>query len=343
MKILYVGDNRSHTNSFLRAQSLQRLGHDVAMVTPVADLTPELRHPIIGRIHYKTGYSFLQRKIVLSLREHLRHISDKFEIAWVCGGEWLGPEAIRELREHVNRVVLYHTDDLPGGRDGGRWRSLKRALPEYDLIAAVREVNVAEFLQMGARNVHRVMMSYDEIAHAPLGDGESVPAEFRSEVAFIGTWMPERGPLLAKLAESDVPLTIRGSRWSRCREIRSLLEVKVSAPVTERDYVKALTGTKVSLGLLSAGNRDLHTRRSVEIPYAGGVLCAQRTSEHLAMYREDEEAVFWSDAEECAEQCRRLLRDDTFRESVRVAGMRRVRELSVGNEDVCKDILNATL
>ena len=38
------------------------------------------------------------------------------------------------------------------------------------------------------------------------------------------------------------------------------------------------------LGLLSKGNRDLQTTRSLENPYAGGPLCAQRTSERLALY-----------------------------------------------------------
>ena len=93
------------------------------------------------------------------------------------------------------------------------------------------------------------------------------------------------------------------------------------------------------MGLLSHGNRDLHTTRSVEIPYAGGLLCAERTSEHLEMYREDLEAVFWKDVDECVEKCRRLLADGVLRERIRKAGMQRVRELGVGNEDVCNQVL----
>ena len=61
------------------------------------------------------------------------------------------------------------------------------------------------------------------------------------------------------------------------------------------DYLKAIQLAKVSLGLLSKGNRDLHTTRTFEIPYCGGLLCAERTSEHLQLYQEDVEAVYWSD------------------------------------------------
>jgi hypothetical protein len=103
--------------------------------------------------------------------------------------------------------------------------------------------------------------------------------------------------------------------------------------------VAALQGAKIALGFLSHGNRDLHTRRSVEIPYAGGLLCAERTTEHLAMYEEGIEAVFWSDVNECAAICHKLLVDDVLRERIRQQGMTRVRADGYGNESVCREIL----
>ena len=75
---------------------------------------------------------------------------------------------------------------------------------------------------------------------------------------------------------------------------------------------------------MSHGNRDLHTRRSVEIPYVGALLCAERTSEHVALYEESIEAVFWCDVDECALQCRRLLGNEAWRESVRAGGIKAV-------------------
>jgi hypothetical protein len=102
----------------------------------------------------------------------------------------------------------------------------------------------------------------------------------------------------------------------------------------------AIKGSKICLGLLSRQNRDLHTTRSMEIPYAGGLLCAERTREHLFLYEEDKEAIFWSDAHECATKCIELLKDEDKRERIRLAGMVRVRINKVGNEDICRQILN---
>ncbi len=95
--------------------------------------------------------------------------------------------------------------------------------------------------------------------------------------------------------------------------------------------------------MLSKGNRDLHTTRSVEIPYTGGVLCAERTSEHIELYEEGVEAVFWRDVDKCARQCRCLLDDDAWRELVRSAGMARVRASRRGHEDVCRVLVEAAL
>lgn len=91
--------------------------------------------------------------------------------------------------------------------------------------------------------------------------------------------------------------------------------------------------------MLSQGNRDLHTRRSVETTYAGGLLCARRTAIHLDMYTENQEAVFWDDADECIDVCKRLLADNEQRENIRKAGYNKVRALKVGNEDICTAIL----
>ena len=98
--------------------------------------------------------------------------------------------------------------------------------------------------------------------------------------------MPERGPIMQRLVERGVPLRIYGLRWSKAPEY-TVLEPHISGgPMVGDDYAKALQGAQIAIGLLSKGNEDLHTTRSLEIPAMGVLLCAERTSDHLAMYED---------------------------------------------------------
>jgi spore maturation protein CgeB len=58
------------------------------------------------------------------------------------------------------------------------------------------------------------------------------------------------------------------------------------------------------------------------------------------MYEENEEAIFWSDVEECIDKCKQLLFDEALRKKIQLAGASRIRELHLGNEDICKKILS---
>jgi spore maturation protein CgeB len=230
-------------------------------------------------------------------------------------------------------------DDPTGGRDGRRFDSLKSALPCYDLCVVVREQNVEEFRALGARRVMRVWMSYDEVAHLPVEITAAERQQYGSEVCFVGTWMPERGPFMARLLELGVPLSIWGDRWQKAPEWNKIKSVWRGPGVFNENYPKIVSASKVMLGLLSKGNRDLHTQRSLEIPSIGGLFCAERTAEHEQLFEDGKEAVFWNNAEECAQVCFKLLTDSVCRDRIRRAGQQRVLSLRLGNEDICRKIL----
>jgi hypothetical protein len=239
-------------------------------------------------------------------------------------------------------VVLFNHDDPTGKRDWRRFSTLRSAIPDYDLCAVVRFANVSEFAALGARAVVRAFMTYDEVAHAPGTQGYAVASEYRSDVCFIGANYKGEGRdiFLSKLIERGVDLAIWGDHWERST-VWSILKAHTrGGNLFGSAYVDAIRGSKVCLGLLSKRNRDEHTTRSMEIPYAGGVLCAQRTAEHINLYQEGKEAVFWSSVDECYDACVSLLADDDKREAIRHEGMRRVRENKTGNESLIGKVIS---
>jgi spore maturation protein CgeB len=186
----------------------------------------------------------------------------------------------------------------------------------------------------------RVFRSADEIEHAPRTLTDADRSRFEAQVQFMGTWFPERGPFLVRLIEQGVPLTIRGSSWDKAPEWPRLRPYYQGGPLLGDDYAKSIQCAKVNIGLVSKGNRDLHTGRSIQIPALGGLLCAERTVEHRQLYEEGKEALFWSSADECAEVCRFALADESRRQSMAAAGHARLVSSGLYNEKVLEQILS---
>ena len=346
LRILYIGDGSLGSTSRHRADALSRLGHTVFVADPYRALSARLDGKIQGVFHYHSGYRLLQRRITEWTRNLIQLSGVKpFDMVWVDSGELLGASAVQLLSQTGSVLVFYNHDDPTGKRDGHRFDSLLKALALYDLCVVVRPENIEEYQQRGVRNVVLAWRSYDEVMHLPYQHTLNIHHQFHSEVAFIGTWMRGEGRdrFLLDLVDHEIPVAIWGQRWERSPLWAYLKPHYRGGNLSGRDYVAAIQASKVCLGMLSKGNRDLHTTRSMEIPYAGGVLCAERTSEHMKLYREGVEAVFWRDADECARQCRRLLNDDAWRESVRSAGMARVRSSGRGHEDMCRRVIEIAM
>jgi len=265
-----------------------------------------------------------------------------FDIVWVDSGGLVSRELVEDLKRYGQRILNYNVDDPYGPRDLNLWHQYRRAVRAYDLVVVVRKENVEEARSLGARKVLRVYRAADEVAHAPLSLSEEERAKWATEVLFVGTAFPERGRFFAELVSYGVPLSIYGGLWERLNEWKTLRPYWKGQNLLERyTYAAAIQSAKVCLGLLSKENRDLHTTRSLEIPSLGGVFCAERTEEHLALYDEDKEAVFWSSPGECAAKCRALLADEKWRQSIGENGRLRYLKNGWTNQKVAEIILRA--
>jgi hypothetical protein len=286
-----------------------------------------------------TGAFGCERRVRSFVRSRIADA--RFDLALVDSGELVGADLVSHLSDRATVVVNFNQDNPYV--DTRRFRLFNQALPRYDLIVTPRESSVAAARAAGARRVLRVHCAADEVVHQPR---ELLPEEreiYSSEVVFAGTWMRERGPLLVKLIECGVPLRIFGPRWNRAPEFQFLKRHAYVTMLGDDAYVKAIAGAKIALGLLSHKNQDLHTTRSLEIPAIGTLLCAQRSSEHLAMYRDGDEAVYWDTAEECAEICLDLLNDTARLTRVANAGHLRARRNRNFNQELMTRIMDAAV
>jgi len=337
LHILYLG--QSCGTSLDRANALRRLGHKIHLIDPHAFLP---HNGLSGRIVTKWVYelggnvfeSYIQNKILRIIK------GQSFNLIWVNSGELFGQATIRSLKAFSPCILNYNNDDPFGIYGITRFALYRRAIPEYDMLVVLRSSNVNEAIELNARKIYRVIFAADEINHKPLILTNQDRIKWNSSVVFIGTWMPERGPFLSRLIELGIPLKIYGARWHKAPEWAALKAAWAGPELIGTEYVKAIQCAKICIGMLSKGNRDLHTTRSAEIPYIGSVLCAERTSEHESLYTENKEAVFWNSPEECAERCFWLLKNPDLLKSISKFGRQRCIENGMLNEVVTQRVLD---
>ncbi len=213
MRIAYLGP--AYGTSLHRARALERLGHEVVIVDARAML-PSSRW-VDRWLHYAGGAGLVHWFHPCIERAAADAQPD---LIWINQGEYLGPDLLRKLRLLQVPIINYTNDD-PFSYWRRRFAAYRKALPYYDLVAVVREPNVREAMQAGARHVIRVFMSADEGAHRPRKLTPQQHRDYASDVAFIGTWLPERGPFMVELIRQGVPLSIWGDHWRRPRSGRN--------------------------------------------------------------------------------------------------------------------------
>jgi spore maturation protein CgeB len=333
MRIAYIGPEWG--TSMHRANALERLGHQVTIIDPWAWLG---NSAFVKRWIFHLGGigvgMFINQRIYQEVYKSVP------ELIWVAQGPFLSPTILKQLKSIGVPIVNYTDDDPFSKYDRMRFYYYRKAVPLYDLIVVVRKENIEEAKRAGAKKVLRVWRSADEIAHRPRNLTQSEKDLYASEVAFIGTWIHGRSPFLAEIIRLGIRLSIWGDNWHKAHEW-SIIQPYWRGPGLHdnQSYAAAILSSKICLGLLNKRNRDLHTFRSNEIPALGGLLCAERTIEHMELYEEGVEAVFWNSAEECADKCRELLTDDEKRAEIARRGHERARRNNLFNEPIMASII----
>jgi spore maturation protein CgeB len=266
------------------------------------------------------------------------------DLVWVNDGYLLSKWVIERFKQSGVAVIGYSADNPFTKGHYLKWRRLFQALPSYDAYITTFSDAQDRLLNHGAKNVVRCFLSAYEDAHKPRQISNSDIEQYGSKVSYIAQWAPERGPFLKKLLELGVPLSLWGDRWQKAKEWPLLKSVWRGPGIYDSEgYAKVIQCSKISLCLLYKNANNLHTSRTIEIPTIGSVLCAERSQEHLALYDEGYESVFWSNAEECAAQCNRLLADEVLRGEIAQRGHERARRNNLFNEPVMARILDLTL
>lgn len=337
LRVLYVSSLEPDYYGEYRLRALRRLplGHVAALDWP--GIT-EFRG-IVGkaqlRLQAGPGVKRLNRAVLEAARR------ERANLLFCDKVLSLQPATLRQLRESGIFTVDYLNDNPFGPRHDPGWRLFRKALPEYDLHAVPRRSSVVDFREHGAREVMEIHFAYEPTVHYPPPAGWN-DAERNRGISFIGTPYDDRAGFLSRLWRAGLPLDISGSRphWQAALPAEVFAAAFRIGELKGSAYREAIWRSRINLAFVTHSNRDEVAHKAFEITACGGFLLAERTAEHQALFREDEEAVFFTGFDECRAKIDRYLNDEPARARIAAAGRERAWSSGYDNDSVLRRLLS---
>lgn len=271
----------------------------------------------------------------LSLKNYVKIQNPDYILFWRA--TQLLPRTIQQIKKNnvnVKVIASYNHDDFSGPKFGAPvpkshhrlWRLFLDCAPVIDIHFVKRQSNIVHLKTLGVNCSFIMPMWFDPQLHRPVEITKDEENKFQTDVVFVGHYEPDgREHSIRALMNVGIKMKIwGGSYWSRQVLGNIYDRLYPIRPALGDDYAKALCGAKICLSFLSKMNRDTYTRRCFEIPACGRLLLSERTDDLLNMFKENEEACFFSSDKELVEKVHWLLVNPDICERIAAAGLRRV-------------------
>jgi hypothetical protein len=336
LRVLYISGLTPDCYGEYRLRTLRRLPLDHIAALDWGDFMPLAG--VSGKLQYRLqtgpGVRRLNRAVLETVQHHRVNVllCDKVLS--------LRPATLRKLRQSGVITVDYVNDNPFGPRRDPGWRLFRKTIPEYALHAVPRSSSVADFREQGAREVMEIRFTYEPtVDYAPLPGWNDSQRD--RNVSFIGTPYDTRGDFLTRLWRAGVPVDISGSRphWRAALPADAFAAIFRVGELKGDAYREAIWRSRINLAFVTHSNRDEVAHKSFEIAACGGFLLAERTPEHQACFREDEEAVFFANLDECRAKIDRYLNDESARAAIAAAGQRRAQSSGYDNDSMLRRLL----
>jgi len=244
---------------------------------------------------------------------------------------------IRQLRHEGFLQTCYCNDDPFSPRAiWGLHLHFLKALPLFNHHFLFRKKNISDFSKKRCDSCTLLSPYFPDQA---LCLKKQKISKFKYDAVFIGHWENDgRLEKLEFLARRGLRAQVHGSIWER----------KVLAKSPLRGPFRSTFGPKSwalyreshgSLCFFSKLNNDCWTRRPLEIVAAGGLLICERTAEAQSHFTEDQEALYFSSAEELYQQVLRAKNNSSMARVMRERALARLKKGRYSLGDRVKDMM----
>jgi len=335
MKILFIGPKNG--NSLKRFKSLKYLNGQTE-----ACFTEKLhKKKIFNKIFYHLSPEIVNPYLYLFFK---KKIKKNYDLIFVNNEAYIASNTLLYLKDKTEKIILYCNDNPFLTRDKKNWRLLKKSLPYFDKIFFEINSRLRYSKKNKLKNCISILPQYDKENDRKYFLSRSEKKRFRNDIVFIGNWFPERGDFFLEFEKYNLNYKIYGASWDKDKNLFSKLKHRIINKYIENpEYSKIISSAKIALCLLSKGNDDDITTRTIEIPAIGSLLLSQRTKFQKKILIENKEAVYFKNAKECATKCRKLLNNPKKIKSISKNGNFKITKiLKPEVKNVMKKILDVT-
>lgn len=292
------------------------------------------KRTIVDRVLHKIKMPRDANNINISIREAC--ISFKPDVVFIVKGVTIKPSTLKFIKARGIKSISWSNDDMFAWHNRSYWYS--KGLKYYDLVVTQKSYNCDshELPSLGAKTYFQ-NKAFEPTIHKPVDDCKAFDCVHA--VVFIGAKEQDRLEHLLYLAEHGIQVHIYGWVVKEPNPLHDNIIIH-DRFLYEDEFCAALGCSKIALNFLRKMNRDLQTSRSIEIPAVRGFMLAERTDEHMQLFKEGKEAEFFSSKEELLEKVNYYLQHDQERLAIAKAGYERCFKDSYTFENRMQGILN---
>ena len=263
-----------------------------------------------------------------------KHIEFKPSFIIVIKGNNIYPSTLKKIKKIDSKVKIFSwtADNMCKKHNSSKY--FQDSICLYDSHFTTKSNIVESLIDMGAKKVVFLKKAYSKFHHYP----EKYDVEYDYNVLFIGSAEKERYDSMKYIANHGISVNIFGNMWDKNYPSIDNLNIHRKELVGE-SYRKAISSSKISLCFLRKINDDLQTDRTMEIPACRGLMIAERTNEHLELFKEDKEAIFFDSNKELLDKVIYYLKNPNLAEKIRNAGYNRAISSGYSFDEMTKTIL----
>lgn len=342
MKVLSVANFESYGDSntaIHRHNSLVKIfGNDVDIFN--TSIKYSFSNRIVNKL-FNLGFNFslidwhsYNKKIITQV------CSNSYDVIWIDKGLLIKSSTLKFIKDKFPEMLIigYSPDEMTQRHNQSA--NFLASLKYYDAYITTKSYAIQDLKKLGAKKVYFVNNAFEPTFHFPRKITELDIKSLGGDVGFIGTWEQERANSIIFLAEKGLNIRVwGGGKWLNYRDKYKNLIIEDKGLFSE-DYSKALVAFKINLCFLRKMNFDQQTTRSIEIPASGGFMLAERTTEHLNLFEENKEAVFFSSDQELYEHCVYYLKNESERLRILQSGYLKCLNSGYDNYQTIKRVLD---